>query len=90
MRKRRGKETVPLPSAQAEQSIRADVPVAGGKAGGQHLQRGGREGSAEGGFGAHGAPAAAGEEDQQGHSAAEGEGSLLAAEPRGLQPLGSL
>lgn len=79
-----------VPCAQAEQSVRADVPVADGKAGGQHLQGGGGEGSAEGGSTAHGAPAAPGEADQQGHPAAEGEGSWPGAEPQRLRPLGSL
>lgn len=68
----KGKEALSLPNAQAEQSVRSDVPVAGGEAGGQRLQGGGREGAAEGGPAAHGAPAAPGEEDEQGHQAAEG------------------
>lgn len=85
----RGKETLSLPHAQAEQSVRSDVPVTGGKAGGQHPQRSGGKGAAEGGPGAHGAPAARGEETQQGHQAAEGERSRLGAASLRL-PLGSL
>lgn len=75
--------------AQAEQSVRSDVPVTGGKAGGRRLQTGGRKGAAEGGPAAHGAPAAPGEEGQQGDQAAEGERSLFGAEPLRL-PLSSL
>lgn len=75
------KEPLCLPHAQAEQSVRADVPVAGGQAGGQHLQGGGGEGAAEGGAGAHGAPAAPGEAAPQDGQAAEGASALGPSAP---------
>ena len=80
MRKMKGKETLSLPCAQAEQSVGSDVPVTGGQAGRRHLQRDRREGTAQGDPGAHGAAVAPGEEGQQGDQAAEGEWCLLGTE----------